>query len=184
MGTLLILCSIFTAACSRQMADEFKAWTPWMIGRLIAFAVRLLPEDRRDRYGEEWSSYAAEIPGEIGKIITVLNFSLAALRISFESRNESRKVASASVRIRHEIVLIALFLNLAQMENRKVRRFCLLLIIGAAILACRVVALLGLSTQRHATPLTLEEGILIAIVCASGFLREWSLGNKPTAMAI
>lgn len=184
MGALLILCSVFTAVCSRQLVDEFKAWTPWMIGRLVSFAVRLLPEDRRERYGEEWSSYVTEIPGEIGKILTALGFSMAAFRISFESRKESKRAAIARRRSSNEIVLIALFLSIVLMENRKVRHFVLLFVLGAAILVCRLGTWLGLSAQRQVSTLTIDEGVLLIIVYSFFLIAARSLGNKSPAMAI
>jgi hypothetical protein len=184
MGKLLILCSIFTTVFSRQLVDEFKAWTPWMISSLVAFAVRRLPKDRQERYCEEWQSHVAEIPGEVGKIFTALSFSIAAFRMNSESRNKSRKAAIASGYIRNEIILIALFLSLSLKENRKMRHFCLLFVLGVAILAYRVIAWLGISIQRHAIPLTLEEGVLIAIVCAAALISNRSLGNTSTTMAI
>jgi Bacterial sugar transferase len=61
------------AAVSRQLTDEFKAWTPWLISYIIRCAVRQLPEDMRTRCEEEWRSHTDEIPGEVGKLIHALN---------------------------------------------------------------------------------------------------------------
>jgi hypothetical protein len=86
--TALVASSILIAAFSRQLADEFKAWTPWLVRKLIAHAVRRLPVDRRERYGEEWSSHVEEIPGEIGKILVTLSLFWAAIRIGHMFRGE------------------------------------------------------------------------------------------------
>jgi hypothetical protein len=184
MGKLLILCSIFTAAFSRQLVDEFKAWTPWMIGRLITFAVRRLPKDRRERYYEEWQSHVAEIPGEVGKIFTALSFSFAAFKMNSESRKRAKEEAVSRRRRNQEIVLMALLVGLALNENRTVRNYSLLLLLGIAILVCRAGAWLDLTAQRQAAPLTVDEGVLLVIVCAFAFVAARSLGNKATAMAI
>lgn len=38
---------IIGAAISKQLTEEFKAWTPWLINYLIQRAARQLPEDMR-----------------------------------------------------------------------------------------------------------------------------------------
>jgi hypothetical protein len=73
---------IFAAALSRQLTDEFKAWTPWIIKHLVKGAVRRLAEQDRSRFEEEWLAHVNEIPGEVGKIIDALGFFYAAQRIS------------------------------------------------------------------------------------------------------
>jgi hypothetical protein len=82
IGVVLAVLGIIGAVISRQLADEFKAWTPWLIGRLVKRAVRKLPEGQRDRFEEEWLSYLDETPGEVGKIAAALGFLLAARRMS------------------------------------------------------------------------------------------------------
>ncbi len=92
---LTVIGSILAAALSKQLADEFKAWVPWLTRRLIDRAVSALPEQRlKDRCGEEWTSYIADIPGEIGKIVAVLGFLRAAeqMRFDFLVRNAKTKL--------------------------------------------------------------------------------------------
>jgi hypothetical protein len=86
IAVVFAVLGIIGAAISRQLADEFKAWTPWVIHRLVARAVRKLPEEQRDRFEEEWLSYVDETPGEIGKIAAALGFLLAARRMSSPKR--------------------------------------------------------------------------------------------------
>ena len=93
--TTLVAGSILIAAFSRQLADEFKAWTPWLIRKLVAFAVRRLPADRQERYSEEWTSYIEEIPGEIGKILAALTLPLGAMAMRIEFRRKARAAANA-----------------------------------------------------------------------------------------
>jgi hypothetical protein len=81
-GFVLAVLGIIAAAVSRQLADEFKAWTPWIIGRLVKSAVRKLPEDCRDRFEEEWLSHIHETPGEVGKLTAAVGFLFAAWRMS------------------------------------------------------------------------------------------------------
>jgi hypothetical protein len=70
---LLAVLGVLGAAVSRQVTDEFKAWTPRMIEWLIRCAVRQLPEDQRERFAEEWRSDINETPGEIGKICVAIS---------------------------------------------------------------------------------------------------------------
>jgi hypothetical protein len=81
---LAVIGGILAAALSKQMADEFKAWTPWLIKRLLDRAVSILPDKRlRDRFAEEWASYISEIPGEVGKILGALGLLRAAEQVRF-----------------------------------------------------------------------------------------------------
>ncbi len=76
------LAAVAIAFLARQSADELKAWTPWIVRRFIRFAVARLPEHRRGRFDEEWSSHVQDIPGEIGKIFVACGFIFAAVKIS------------------------------------------------------------------------------------------------------
>jgi hypothetical protein len=91
MGTLLI--AFLIAVFSKQAVDEFKAWTPWVVKKLVRFSVNRLPEDHRERYDEEWSSYVNEVPGEIGKVISAIGFVSASLAISHEL-DEAKEIAN------------------------------------------------------------------------------------------
>jgi lipopolysaccharide/colanic/teichoic acid biosynthesis glycosyltransferase len=79
---LLAVLGIFAAAFSRQLTDEFKAWTPWLINYLIRRAVRQLPENQRTLREEEWRSHINEIPGEFGKLFEALDFLRASWNMS------------------------------------------------------------------------------------------------------
>lgn len=93
----LIIISIIGVASSRQLADEFKAWTPWMTRQILMLAVRSLPEDQRERYCEEWQSFILEIPGEIGKVLAAMGCVFASFRISLEFPRQDRLVVSEKV---------------------------------------------------------------------------------------
>jgi lipopolysaccharide/colanic/teichoic acid biosynthesis glycosyltransferase len=81
-GLALAVLGIFAAALSRQLSNEFAAWTPWLTERLVQRAIRGLPSEYRDRFEEEWRSHINEIPGEVGKLIVVFGLPSAARRIS------------------------------------------------------------------------------------------------------
>ncbi|MGA8610701.1 MAG: sugar transferase [Xanthobacteraceae bacterium] len=79
---ILGILGLLGTAISRQMTDEFKAWTPWIIRHIIDCAVRMLPKNRRERFAEEWPSHVNDIPGDIGKLIFALGCVIAALEIA------------------------------------------------------------------------------------------------------
>jgi lipopolysaccharide/colanic/teichoic acid biosynthesis glycosyltransferase len=82
VGLTVFVTGILGTALARQFADEFKAWTPWVIDRLVRKAVARLPENQRERFEEEWRSHINEIPGEIGKFVVALGFVSAARKMS------------------------------------------------------------------------------------------------------
>lgn len=94
---------------SRQLTDEFKAWTPWLVQRLVLFAALRMPKAQQERYAEEWSSFVDEIPGEVGKILAALGLSWAGFRIRHQARRRKR-VAEAAARQGKSTVLLVLVL--------------------------------------------------------------------------
>lgn len=75
---LTILLSLVVAVVAKLLADEAKAWLPWIVQRLIRRAVQQLSADRQERWEEEWNSDVNKIPGDIGKFIYALGYIFAA----------------------------------------------------------------------------------------------------------
>lgn len=73
---------ILSSAVARLLAGEIEAWMPWLVERRINKAVARLPEDQRERFGEEWRSHVNEIPGQIAKVVAALGFSFAAWKMA------------------------------------------------------------------------------------------------------
>jgi hypothetical protein len=90
---------VVTAALSRLLADECKAWVPCFIKWLIRFASAGLPEDHRERYKEEWQSHIDEIPGDIWKIVNAVGFVWASQRMSSEMANKCPRIVNAECHI-------------------------------------------------------------------------------------
>jgi len=109
VGKLLIVGSVLVGVLSRQLADEFKAWTPWLVQKLVLFAAARTPKGQQERYAEEWSSFVDEIPGEVGKILAALGLSLAGFRIRYQARQRQR-VAEGMARQGKNTVLLVLLL--------------------------------------------------------------------------
>jgi exopolysaccharide production protein ExoY len=79
---LLGMLGIFGAVFSKLLADEFKAWAPSLVAKIIAVAVRKLPAAKRERFSEEWESHAREVPGDLGKIAAACGCLTAAWEIA------------------------------------------------------------------------------------------------------
>jgi hypothetical protein len=77
------LMTILTAAAVGVLVEEAKAMLPWLSDRVLRTAVRLLPDDRKERYLEEWASHLADVPGPISKLAFTLCLPPGALRIRF-----------------------------------------------------------------------------------------------------
>jgi hypothetical protein len=90
------LSGIFATAVARQLADEFKAWTPRLIRYFIQRAVRQLPESQRKRFTEEWQSHVDEIPGEVGKLVVAFGFLRASSKMSRGLTNAERLIYALS----------------------------------------------------------------------------------------
>lgn len=86
-----MILGICAEVLSRQLADEFKAWTPRITEWLVVRAVKRLPSSERDRYLEEWQSHINEIPGEVGKIIVGLQLLPAARKMSSSMRKQAKE---------------------------------------------------------------------------------------------
>lgn len=82
LALLGIFGATFVPAFSRQITDEFKAWTPWLIKHFIQRAVRRLPESQHQRFTEEWQSHVDEIPGEVGKLFVAFDLLRASSKMS------------------------------------------------------------------------------------------------------
>ena len=79
---LLGMLGVFGAVVSKLLADEFKAWAPSLVARILAAAVRKLPAAKRERFSEEWASHVNEVPGDIGKFVAACGCLTAAWKIA------------------------------------------------------------------------------------------------------
>ncbi|HEY2391222.1 MAG TPA: hypothetical protein VGK22_08605 [Candidatus Angelobacter sp.] len=95
MGVILAIpvfvLGIIASALSRVLADDFKEWTPWFVGRLIQLAVMRLPKSQQIRYSEEWRSHVNDIPGHFGKLWVAYGFFRAANKIAVAEKAVTTK---------------------------------------------------------------------------------------------
>lgn len=110
VSALLGALAILGAVCVKVFADEFKAWAPTIVAKIIDAAVRTLPTELRERFSEEWRSHIDQIPGDLGKIIVACGFLTAAFRLAsgpFGLRKRVLDVAFVSITL---LALLPLFL--------------------------------------------------------------------------
>ena len=82
ISVLLAALAILAAACAKVLADEFKAWAPTIVAKIIKTAVRTLPVELRERFSEEWLGHVDQTPGDATKIAVACGFLLAALNMA------------------------------------------------------------------------------------------------------
>jgi len=82
----LFLVGTLGTVLSRLLTDEFKAWTPWVIQRVICRAIARLPQSQKERFDEEWHSHINEVPGDIGKLTVALGFLTAARKMTLVAK--------------------------------------------------------------------------------------------------
>lgn len=118
MAMVSDLISIILSVIASLLVDEIKAWFPSLTKRLIAKAVRRLPENCRDRYEEEWQAALQDIPGNLSKLTHAAGCLRASVGIrkiaSAGNRNGSlaRRCADISVAVILVVVLApAMFLT-------------------------------------------------------------------------
>ena len=130
---MVAVLAILAAAASRMIADEFKAWTPWVIRYLIKRAVQHLREDQRERFAEEWSSHVNEIPGEFGKLLVALGFLRASwtmapdlgqdLPFAFFKRAIDLSFASVAIVALMPLMIVTILFIKAESDGPAVHRF-------------------------------------------------------------
>ncbi|MGA2650091.1 MAG: hypothetical protein ABSF28_06200 [Terracidiphilus sp.] len=115
---------IAAAASSKILADEFRAWRPLLTKKLIATAVRRLPNEQRDRYSEEWSSYIEEVPGEIGKIFAAFGLTWAAIKIKLLLQREKRSAGAVetSRKVPVDLLIYALLTEILALDGVDLRQ--------------------------------------------------------------
>src|SRR5947209_13348830 len=85
----LFLAGSLGTAISRLLTDEFKAWIPWIIQRIICRAIARLMPDQRQRFAEEWQGHVNEVPGDIGKLRVALGLLAAARKMTPAAKNHA-----------------------------------------------------------------------------------------------
>lgn len=73
-----VLFTLLVAAFSRLWAEEIGALLSAVVCRIIKVAVSIVPEEKRERYEEEWASHICETPGSISQLVHSLGFVIAA----------------------------------------------------------------------------------------------------------
>ena len=89
MGILIaiggIIGAVITAILLGLIKDEVKDWLPSLISFVLKTAVRRLPEEKRDRYREEWAAHVESYAGRLTQLLQ----SLLCLSASVSMREPS-----------------------------------------------------------------------------------------------
>jgi hypothetical protein len=134
------------AVLARLIADELKAWSPWITQKLIKAAVSQLAESQRERFSEEWLSHLNEIPGDLTKIGVALGFLLAAGKMNPSVENRVQKIHVKTPARPKNPVLTAMFKVIEEAVLRSAR-ILLATTLGAwlLLLGCTINIIVSLS---------------------------------------
>jgi hypothetical protein len=78
MAVLKTLAELSLSIASKLVADELKEWAPRFTEFLVNVALKRLPTDQRERFGEEWRADLNDTHGSITKIFYAAGFIRAA----------------------------------------------------------------------------------------------------------
>lgn len=109
LAIILGILALLGAAISKILADEFKAWSPWLVARIIAIAAMQMPESERERVREEWFGWVQDIPGDLGKLLTATGFLWGAAKIGGISALFSTFIRTWRY-LDADVVLVAIFM--------------------------------------------------------------------------
>jgi hypothetical protein len=161
MRKLVLL--ILVNAISRQLVDEFKAWTPWLTRKLITVGACILPEAERARLIEEWASHIDEVPGEISKILAAIGFIVAGFWIRYDSRDRIRIALKAWESAKNQVVAYVFFANLL-----------------IKLWVHRALVWIGLSREQPTTPSEATQAMLVLLVL--GFFIIFQKSISPAGV--
>ncbi len=74
-----VIGGILSAVIAKLIADDAKAWLPWLTRRITSYAIRNSPPETRERLSEEWPAYLQDMPGDIGKLTEAIGFVFASV---------------------------------------------------------------------------------------------------------
>jgi hypothetical protein len=95
-----VLQAVVVAVCARLMADDCKAWSTWVVDRLMRRAVAKVPECYRDRLREEWLAHLQNTPGDIAKITEAIGFNWAARGLHLAEQQRLLRIAECENALR------------------------------------------------------------------------------------
>jgi len=78
---MTLLTAFLTKLLGDMLSEELKDSLPKIIERVLASAVKRLPESQRERYSEEWHSHINDVPGRLSKLFVAFGCCRAANKI-------------------------------------------------------------------------------------------------------
>jgi hypothetical protein len=107
-----VVFAVIVSAAGKLVADDFKAWIPWLTSRLINCAVAKLPEAQRARYAEEWRAHVNDVPGDLSKLFVALSLLPAAGTMS-RGKRLTTHIARATLALAWICLILPLLATLA-----------------------------------------------------------------------
>ncbi len=89
---LLAILAVVGAALTKLIADEAKAWMPWLTERMVRHAIGQLPPDQRERFNEEWRGHLNDTPGELSKLFVGIGLIFASKKMTLELSGKERSI--------------------------------------------------------------------------------------------
>ncbi len=106
-----LLIGVLGSMIAWAVCSEIDGWGQSLAHRLLAWAVRKLPADRRERYLEEWSAHLDTLPTSLSKLLVGFHFGFAAVQMRIEVDGIT-KISAAGQNVTMRIVDVAVSLTL------------------------------------------------------------------------
>jgi hypothetical protein len=79
------------------LADDTQQWMVWLKGWCLRTAIGLLPEDQRERLGEEWLDHVDDRPGSLAKLWAAFSLVWGARTMAQARRQAMARAAKLSL---------------------------------------------------------------------------------------
>ena len=105
-----LISSVISSILGRIVADEISAYIPRWAASVVNIAVRLMPEDQRSRWREEWSGHISETNGALSKLTASLGFLSAAFWLRNDQLSWFFLFPGLQWRVVLQLVLVSVYL--------------------------------------------------------------------------
>ena len=106
------------AVMVRLLAEDATVWLPRLNYWLVSIAVRRLPDEKRERYAEEWAAHIEEMPGNVVPFFVALQLQWASFQTAFLARETDIRLRYESWQAEHTARSM-LFISTWQELNEK-----------------------------------------------------------------
>lgn len=178
MGKFLMV--VLAGVLAQVVGDELKAMLPRIAMGVLGLAVRMLPNEKAARYGEEWAAHLADIPGGLSKVFFAVDLIRAAVVLEL-GRGWRAFLAWGGSRLAPRLVGVVVVFYVALFRVRQ--------IVLSFLSACGIRWAAELSKRGDQQAFVLGVGILIVclVKClsesGSAFPRQFPTNFPPASAA-